>query len=126
MPLPPMTTKQRLAYALAQTERTLVEDLTKLRKRANLSATDVAKKINRHKSSISKFEARQTDPQLSTVLRYAHAIEAMVEIRVRPFSQWEKAQSIQKVAMPEPGRWVSQRSHAAGEYTEPVRLTLDV
>lgn len=123
MPLPPMTPKQRLAFALAQTERTLVEDLTKLRKRAKLSASDVARKINRHKSSISKFEARKTDPQLSTVLRYAHAIDAMVEIRVRPFSQWEAAQSIQTVAMPEPGRWISQQSSMANEYTEQVRLT---
>lgn len=118
-----MTPKQRLALALAQTERTLVEDLTKLRKRVGLSATDVAKMINRHKSSISKFEARKTDPHLSTVLRYAHAIDAMVEIRVRSFSQWEASQSIQKVAMPEPGRWVTQHSATAGEYTEQVRLT---
>ena len=95
MPLPHMTTEQRLALALAQAERGLVEELIELRKQADLSATEVAKRINRHKSSISKFEARKTDPQMSTVLRYAHAIGAMVEIRVLPFSEWEEAKGVQ-------------------------------
>lgn len=36
-----------------------------------------------------------TDPQMSTVLRYAHAIGAMVEIRVLPFSEWEEAKGVQ-------------------------------
>ena len=93
MPLPHMTTEQRLALALAQTERGLVEELIELRQQADLSAT--AERINRHKSSISKFEARKTDPQMSTVLRYAHAIGAMVEIRVLPFSEWEEAKGVQ-------------------------------
>lgn len=124
MPLPPMSRGQRLALALAQSERALVEELTKLRKRTGLSATEVAQRINRHKSSISKFEARKADPHLSTVFRYAHAIDAMVEIQVRPFTHWEKSQTIRQVAAPASSRWVGERSSAGREYTESVKLTL--
>lgn len=124
MPLPPMTSGQRLALALAESERGLVEDLVSLRKKSSQSATDVAAKINRHKSSVSKFEAMTTDPHLSTVFRYAHAVEAMVEIRVRPFSQWERIQSIRQRTVSVPNKWVDEHATRTTEYNRPLRVKL--
>lgn len=91
MPLPSMSTFQRNAVALARTERQLFEDLVDVRKRTGQSSSAVAKKLDRHRSSVTRFENMQGDPRLSTILRYAAAVGAMIEIRVSEFPAWERS-----------------------------------
>ncbi|WP_326548044.1 helix-turn-helix transcriptional regulator [Mycolicibacterium sp. ND9-15] len=47
-----------------------------------MSATHVADLIGVHRSVISKFENQTGDPKLSTLLRYAHAVGADLELKV--------------------------------------------
>jgi hypothetical protein len=53
----------------------------------------VAKKLDRHRSAVTRFENQEGDPRLSTVLRYAAAVGAMLEITVKPFDTWERETS---------------------------------
>lgn len=82
MPLPHMSDEQRHTVELADAERSLIEGLVSLRRESGVTASDVARMINRDKSTVSRFEALDGDPRLSTVFRYARAVGAAVSISV--------------------------------------------
>lgn len=90
MPLPPMSVFQRNAVALARKERAFFSELVALRKRSGRTASEVAKVLGRHRSAVTRFENMQGDPRLSTVLRYAAAVGAMIEVRVSELPEWEE------------------------------------
>jgi transcriptional regulator with XRE-family HTH domain len=70
--------------AISDRRRQLVDELALLRRRRGLSQTEVAARMGTSQSSIARLEAGGADARLSTVERYAAAIGAELDWRVRP------------------------------------------
>lgn len=51
------------------------------RKKAGLTQTQLAKKLNTYKEAISRIENHAEDVKLSTLEKYAHALNKHLEIR---------------------------------------------
>lgn len=73
------------ALALAQAEIDLLSDLVAMRRAKGMTQEQVAAEIRRNKSAVSRFERLDSDPRLSTVRRYARAVGADIEVRVKDF-----------------------------------------
>lgn len=65
-----------LAKHLASEDDNLLETLVMLRKTKGLTQKQVAERMNRDPSAVSKFETLGADPHLSTIRRYASAVGA--------------------------------------------------
>ena len=80
--------KKRRARTL-KTDRTLqqlVADLVAARRAAAMTQEEVAARMWTTKSVVSRLESGKcTRPTLSTIEKYADAVGALVEIRVRPY-----------------------------------------
>lgn len=63
----------------AETRFALVEKLRDVRKQSKISQKQLASEIGTTQSAISDFERGETDPQLSTIQRYARAVGASVK-----------------------------------------------
>lgn len=61
----------------------LIEDLVQRRKSLHLTQTAVASSMSVRQSTISEFENEAGDPRLSTLQRYARAVDACVSVRLR-------------------------------------------
>jgi ribosome-binding protein aMBF1 (putative translation factor) len=67
-----------------RTLRTLVADLVAARTAAGMTQEDLAARMRTTKSAVSRLESgAHTRPTLGTIERYALAVGAQVEIRVR-------------------------------------------
>lgn len=73
-----LSPSQKRANYLARQERDFIAQLISLRKKSGLTQTQVAEKLGVSQQAISKFESLESSPSLSTVITYAHAIEALV------------------------------------------------
>ena len=60
----------------------VIDRLVGFRKALNLTQTDVAKRMGVKQPTVSGFETEMSDPRLSTLQRYARAVEARVEIKI--------------------------------------------
>lgn len=60
----------------------LIECLVSLRKRAGLTQGEVAARMGVRQSTVSGFETEGSDPRLSTIQRYARAVEAECRVMV--------------------------------------------
>ncbi|WP_157108006.1 helix-turn-helix domain-containing protein [Nocardia amikacinitolerans] len=70
---------QALAHDLVEEDHALLEELVRIRREvAQMSATEVADRMGRHRSVVTNFEKLTADPHLSTIRRYAHAIGARI------------------------------------------------
>lgn len=58
----------------------LVQQLVKLRKAAGLTQVDVAAAMGRTQSVVSDIETGTNEPRLSTLVRYARAVGAEVNV----------------------------------------------
>ncbi|MGQ4617666.1 helix-turn-helix domain-containing protein [Nocardia sp. R7R-8] len=68
-----------LARDLVDADHDMLEELVRIRKHvANMSGSEVADRMGRHRSVVTNFEKLTADPHLSTIRRYAHAIGARV------------------------------------------------
>lgn len=67
-----------LASHLATEDDDLLEGLVAMRKDKGLTQKQVAERMNRDPSAVSKFETLGADPHLSTIRRYASAVRAKV------------------------------------------------
>lgn len=65
-----------------QRARQIINALKAARVRAGLTIVDVAARAGVHKSVIGKFENETTDPRLSTLLRYADAVNVDLVLAV--------------------------------------------
>jgi HTH-type transcriptional regulator/antitoxin HipB len=54
------------------------------RERAGLTQAEVARRLNTHKSSISRMENQAEDIRLSTLQRYAQAVGCFLDLELRP------------------------------------------
>jgi predicted transcriptional regulator len=66
----------RAAYEAAQARVLLVEGLTRRRIELGLTQGQLALRMKVGQSTVSQFESLDNDPRLSTMQRYAHAVEA--------------------------------------------------
>lgn len=72
----------RLARDLTEADRSLLDDLRRLRREGGITQTEVARRLGVSQSSVSEFERIGGDPRLSTIRRYAMAIRAMINHEV--------------------------------------------
>jgi transcriptional regulator with XRE-family HTH domain len=79
---PVVSQGSRRATTMTRDLRRVIRDLKATREARGLSASHVADIIGVHRSVVSKFENQTGDPKLSTLLRYAHAVGADLEIKV--------------------------------------------
>lgn len=70
--------EERRARALVRADRKFLRDLIAIRKQSGLSQQDVADRLGISQASVAAFERYDNDPKLSTVRRYAHAVDALV------------------------------------------------
>ncbi len=80
--VPAVSDASRRATKLTRDLRRVIRDLKAVREARGLSATQVAAAIGVHRSVISRFENQTSDPKLSTLLRYAHAVGADLDLKV--------------------------------------------
>lgn len=95
----------------------LIDDLTRRRRSLGLNQTVVAKRMGVGQSTVSEFENEATDPRLSTLQRYARAVDACVSVRLRfndARDEHERRLRNQK--------WLRRASEEAGQ-TPAERLT---
>ncbi|MGV9676382.1 helix-turn-helix domain-containing protein [Nocardia sp. NPDC003482] len=77
-------TDRALAAALADAEFQLKDDLVAARKAAGLDQKDVAEIMGVDKSTVSRFERLDSNPTLSMIRYYAHAVGVLVHYKVDP------------------------------------------
>lgn len=80
--IPVASEESRRATKMTRDLRRVIRDLKAVREARGLSASHVADLIGVHRSVISKFENQVGDPKISTLLRYAHAVGADLELTV--------------------------------------------
>lgn len=73
-----------LAGAIEDSEalQRVLDELVSLRKALKLTQGEVARRMGVRQPSVSQFETESSDPRLSTLQRYARAVESKVVVRV--------------------------------------------
>jgi transcriptional regulator with XRE-family HTH domain len=72
----------RAAYEDAQERHSIVDRLVALRRHLSLSQKIVATRMGVRQPTVSGFETEDSDPRLSTLQRYARAVEARLRVVV--------------------------------------------
>lgn len=75
----PSSPSQKRANALALADAILIVDLVRLRSELGMSPEDVAEKLGISPADVRDFERAGSDPRLSDVRRYAHAVGIYVD-----------------------------------------------
>lgn len=87
----PTDPREALAKELVDGDLQLLEELVRIREARDMSKSDVADAIGRHRSVITNFEKLSSDPHLSTIRRYALAVGARIIHMVVPVDAPEMA-----------------------------------
>lgn len=66
------------AEILVDNDTAYIESLVALRKASGLSTLEVANRVSVSEDTIIDFESYHSDPKLSLLRRYAHAVNAIV------------------------------------------------
>lgn len=74
----------RAAFEDAQSRNRIVDALVRMRHRLGLTQKDVASRMGVKQPTISGFENEGSDPRVSTIHRYARAVDSVVAWEVRP------------------------------------------
>lgn len=93
-----MTLVRPRAQVLAREDRELKADLVAMRRAAGLTQQQLADRMGVSQQAVQKLERYDSDPKMSTLRRYANAVEAIVEHRV-------KRDSGQSATLAAPSRW---------------------
>jgi DNA-binding XRE family transcriptional regulator len=67
------------AEILVDNDTAYIESLVAIRKSSGLSTTEVANRIGVTEETILDFESYHSDPKLSLLRRYAHAVDVIVK-----------------------------------------------
>ena len=86
----------RKEYEALEPEYKLASDLIRLRLAKGLTQEQLAKLLNTKQESIARMESGSSLPSLSTVKKVANALDAELEINLRPKTQSGEA----KLAVP--------------------------
>jgi transcriptional regulator with XRE-family HTH domain len=81
-----LTHDEANGLALVHADLDMLSDLVEMRHASGLTQEQVAERIGRNKSAVSRFERLDSDPRLSTIRRYARAVGAVIEHRVSDFA----------------------------------------
>ena len=73
------TPTERRARILAGNDGDLLASLIAVRKTNGLTQQDLADRMGVTQATVAYFERYDSDPKLSTIRRYAHAVEALVD-----------------------------------------------
>lgn len=68
---------------MADRRRALADDLVERRLKLGLSQTEVAERMGTSQSAVARFESGEADVRLSTLERYAAAIECSLGWKLR-------------------------------------------
>lgn len=98
----------RAAFEDAQGRNRLLDSLVKLRRILRLTQKQVADRMGVRQPTVAGFEKESSDPKLSTVQRYARAVEAQLTF---------------SLAMPADCDWVSPASRAYRPVSVPVKAS---
>ncbi len=83
-----MNPERRTAFpglqGLAARRRELVNELVKARQERGLSQTEVAARMGTSQSAVARLESGDLDVRLSTLERYAAAVDRTVDWRIHP------------------------------------------
>lgn len=66
----------------ARTAQRLLDSLVKIRKAMKLTQKQVADRMGIRQPSVSEFESEASDPRLSTLQRYARAVEGRLRVTI--------------------------------------------
>jgi transcriptional regulator with XRE-family HTH domain len=80
----------RKEYGALEPEYRLASDLIRLRIAKGLTQEQLAKLLNTKQESIARLESGGSLPSLSTVKKVAEALDAELEINLRPRSEPDK------------------------------------
>lgn len=72
----------RASYEDAEELHRVLDSLVQLRKALRLSQTTVAERMGVRQPTVSGFETEASDPRLSTLQRYARAVDARIRLVV--------------------------------------------
>lgn len=86
----------RAEYEALEPEYKLVADLIRLRLAKGLTQEQLAKLLNTKQESIARLESGGSLPSLSTVKRVANALDAELEISLRPKPHRKEADMLVK------------------------------
>ena len=85
------------ADALVQNHRRLLRRLVAMRKHHHLTQADVAERMGVSQPAVAAFERYDANPTLSTIRRYALAVDARIEERViddcKPDTGWSLSET---------------------------------
>lgn len=73
------TPAERRGRILAESDGDLLAELIEVRKSRHLTQQDVADRMGVTQATVAYFERYDSDPKLSTIRRYAQAVEALVK-----------------------------------------------
>lgn len=109
-----LTPTQRRAKELAKADYRLLIGLVRARKERGMTQQDVADKLGVSQPTVADFEREDSDPKLSTIRRYAHAVGAIVTHQVdidrgqhADTSDWSRATYQFKVTRPSSPSYVA-------------------
>ena len=74
----------RKEYEALEPEYKLVSDLIRLRLSKGLTQEELARKVHTRQSAIARLESASSLPSLSTIKRVAEALDADLDIVIRP------------------------------------------
>ena len=94
----------RAAFEDAEQVHRIIDNLVSLRKALGISQSEIARRMNVKQPTVSGFENEGSDPRLSTLQRYARAVEARLRVSLQ---------------MPAECDWVSPSTKA---YTRPKEV----
>jgi len=117
--------RDRLAEYILASDDQMLEDLVARRKALGLKQEDVAARMGIDKSGVSRIESGLRDLQLSTLRRYAMAIDAVVKHEVHAFEDVDgasKARRYFEETRFQPGAHGSQE--ALVRTNKPERVTI--
>ncbi|MBF6363191.1 helix-turn-helix transcriptional regulator [Nocardia farcinica] len=114
----PKTRSQLLASELAREELELKRALIRAREKANLNQAELAKKIGVHRSVISRFERMDSNPRLSMLRYYAHALGVLIKHQVVPFHPAATRTEVFDLAFPD--TWFVTRIAAGNAQVQKV------
>ena len=78
----PESPRLKRAELLADNDRALLRDLVSIRESKGLSQADVGRSMGISQPSVAAFERYDSNPKLSTIRRYAHAVGAVIRHEV--------------------------------------------
>ncbi len=81
------TRTDRVGAEIADEQLKLILGLRQIRVERDLSITEVAHAMGVDVAQVSRFESGATNPTMSTIRRYAKAVDAVFRVRVKTWEQ---------------------------------------